>query len=93
MWLNRSSDGRPRSLRKALKVVEQTFRPALLTGRDLDQAAEAFGRALMEALDHDPALAADLLELPGRRLPAGGTRRPWGGPEGGAARSRRARRP
>ncbi|MFD3466334.1 hypothetical protein ACFWWM_08205 [Streptomyces sp. NPDC058682] len=72
MWLNRSSDGRPRSLRKALKVVEQTFRPALLTGRDLDQAAEAFGRALVEALEHDPALAADLLERPGRRLPAEG---------------------
>ncbi|MFD7909906.1 Hsp70 family protein [Streptomyces sp. NPDC059752] len=72
MWLNRSSDGKPRSLRKALKVVEQTFRPALLTGRDLDQAAEAFGRALVEALDHDPALAADLLERPGRRLPAEG---------------------
>ncbi|MFJ6049939.1 Hsp70 family protein [Streptomyces sp. NPDC092307] len=72
MWLNRSSDGRPRSLRKALKVVDQSFRPAQLTGRDLDQAAEAFGRALVEALDHDPALAVELLERPGRRLPAEG---------------------
>ncbi|MFB6614757.1 Hsp70 family protein [Streptomyces sp. NPDC056367] len=72
MWLNRSSDGVPRSLRKALKAVEQSFRPALLTGRDLDQAAEAFGRALVEALGHDPALAADLLERPGRRLPPEG---------------------
>ncbi|MFI8390043.1 hypothetical protein [Streptomyces sp. NPDC085540] len=52
--------------------MEQTFRPALLTGRYLDQAAETFGRALVEALDHDPALAADLLERPGRRLPAEG---------------------
>ncbi|MET7718578.1 Hsp70 family protein [Streptomyces sp. NPDC005407] len=56
-------------LRKALKGVESRFRPTALAGREVDRAADAFGRALILALDENPALARDLFDRFGARLP------------------------
>ncbi|WUH91064.1 Hsp70 family protein [Streptomyces sp. NBC_00433] len=68
--LSRSSDGVPRGLRKALKAVEQRFKPVVLGGKELDAAAAAYGRALVPALAHDPALALGLVQRYDARLPA-----------------------
>ncbi|MCH0561226.1 Hsp70 family protein [Streptomyces sp. MUM 16J] len=57
-------------LHRALKRVESRFRPTVLVGRDADRAATAYGRALVLALDENPALARNLFDQYDARLPA-----------------------
>ncbi|WP_405807022.1 Hsp70 family protein [Streptomyces sp. NBC_00210] len=53
-----------------MKGVESRFRHTVLVGRDADRAATAYGRAMMLALNENPALARDLFEQYDARLPA-----------------------
>jgi molecular chaperone DnaK len=81
VWSSRSSDGVPRKLRKALQTVEQRFRPTVLSGRELEAAATAYGQALVQALGHDPALAQRLFEQFDARLPPDAYARAFGAGE------------
>ncbi|MEU1196728.1 Hsp70 family protein [Streptomyces sp. NPDC005813] len=57
-------------LRRALKGVESRSRPTVLAGRDAERAATAYVRALLLALQENPALARDLHARYDARLPA-----------------------